>query len=108
MSLRSRLSKTLAPAAVVAAALALPGVASATTASDFPLRAWWPLAEGKGQTISDWSGRGHNGFLGETPSPDSHDPSWVKGIFYGSALHFDGVDDYAQVPDTPDLHPQQL
>jgi hypothetical protein len=86
-------------------ALVLP---AAAPAADFPLRAWWPLSEGKGQVIRDWSGRGHDGFLGETPAPDSHDPSWVKGVFFGSALRFDGVDDYAQVPDSADLHPQQL
>ena len=91
---------------IVAAALALPGAASAAT--DFPLRAWWPLAEGKGQVIRDWSGRGHDGFLGETAGVDTHDPSWVRGVLFGSALRFDGVDDYAQVPDSADLHPQQL
>ncbi len=78
MRSRGRINRLLSVAAPAAAAiaLALPGVASA---ADFPLRGWWPIAEGKGQVIKDWSGKGNHGFLGETPQADSHDPSWVKG-----------------------------
>jgi hypothetical protein len=103
---KSRLAKCVVPLVAVGAALALPSAASAQ--SGFPLRAWWPLAEGKGQVIRDWSFRGHDGFLGSTPGPDANDPTWVKGVFFGSALRFDGIDDYAQVEDHADLHPQQL
>lgn len=90
---------------VVGAALALPGAASA---ADFPLRAWWPLIEGKGQVVNDWSGNKLHGYLGETPVADSHDPTWVKGIFgIGNALRFGG-DDYVQIPDSTKLEPQKL
>ena len=56
LTLRARLVAPL----TIAAALALPAGASAAS---FPLQAWWPLAEGKGQVIRDWSGKGHDGFL---------------------------------------------
>src|SRR6185503_15373294 len=69
MSLRRTLSRGVVPLVAVAA-LAVPSSASA---ADFPLKGWWPLAEGKGQVINDWSGRGNQGYLGETPQADSHD-----------------------------------
>jgi hypothetical protein len=105
-----RFSKRLAAVAIplaTAAALALP---SAASAAEFPLTAWWPLAEGKGQVIKDWSGKGHHGFLGETPQADTHDPTWIRGGIFGlgSALRFDGIDDYAQVPDSPAFKTQKL
>src|SRR3954452_9437734 len=83
-------------AATVAAilALALPATASADS---FPLVGWWPLNEGSGQTVRDWSGRGNNGYLGSTPAADANDPSWIKGVFLGSALRFDGGD-YVTIP----------
>jgi hypothetical protein len=88
----------------LAAAFLLPASASA---ANFPLKGWWPLAEGRGQVIRDWSGHGNNGFLGDSTAVDAHDPSWIKGPLFGSALHFDGGD-YAQIPDSPDLHPQLM
>jgi hypothetical protein len=91
---------------LAAVALAFPGAASAQ--SSFPLQGWWPLAEGKGQVIKDWSGKGNHGFLGSTPQADANDPTWVKGAYFGYALSFDGVDDYAQIPDADNLHPQKL
>jgi hypothetical protein len=90
--------------ATVATALAVPAAASA---ADFPLRAYWPMAEGKGQTIRDWSFRGHNGTLGSTPYADANDPTWIKGVLFGNALRFDG-NDFVQIPDHADLHPQKL
>jgi hypothetical protein len=106
MSLFGRIStrRTMLAVSIAAVALALP---SAASAASFPLEGWWPLAEGSGQTIRDWSGHNNNGFLGATTAVDSHDPSWVKGKLFGSALHFGG-DDYAQIPDAANLHPQQL
>ena len=91
--------------AALFAALLVPSTASA--AGDFPLRGWWPLNEGKGQTVRDWSGKGNDGFLGSTPQADSRDPSWTKGIFFGSALSFGG-DDYVTIKDDASLEPQTL
>ena len=88
-------------------ALAVPAAASAA-GTDFPLRGWWPLNEGRGQAVYDWSGKGNNGFLGSTPQADSNDPSWTKGVFFGSALSFGG-DDFIAIPDVNDsLEPQAL
>ena len=92
------------PALAVLFSLAVPAAASAASI-DFPLRGWWPLNEGKGQTVYDWSGKGNNGFLGSTPQADSNDPSWTKGIFFGSALNFGG-DDFISVNDSNTLEPQ--
>ena len=89
----------------VVAALCLPGTAAA---ADFPLSAYWPLNEGKGQVVRDWSGNGNHGQLGSTPGVDANDPSWIKGLFFwSSALHFDG-DDYVTIPDSNSLEPQQM
>jgi Concanavalin A-like lectin/glucanases superfamily len=87
----------------VLVSLALPATASA----NFPLRGWWPLNEGKGQTVRDWSGKRNHGFLGSTPAVDSNDPSWTKGIFFGSALSFGG-DDFISIDDSGSLEPQQI
>src|SRR5690242_16456863 len=109
MKFSGRIPNRIAAAAIplaAVAALALPGAASAAS---FPLTAWWPLAEGKGQVINDWSGHGHGGFLGETPQADSHDPTWVQGFYgIGYALRFDGIDDYVQVPDSAAFKTPQL
>lgn len=86
--------------------LAVPVAASAAT-NDFPLRGWWSLNEGKGQTVYDWSGKGNNGFLGSTPQADANDPSWTKGIFFGSALSFGG-DDFISVNSANSLESQSL
>ena len=92
--------------AAVVAALLLPSTASAAD-FDFPLKGWWPLNEGKGQTVKDWSGKGNHGYLGSSSSADSADPSWTKGIFFGSALNFGG-DDYITIKDSSSLEPQNL
>jgi hypothetical protein len=92
--------------AAVLAALCLPGTAAAT--SDFPLSAYWPLNEGRGQVVHDWSGHGNDGQLGSTPGVDANDPSWIKGIFFWSyGLHFDGGD-FVSIPDSNSLEPQQM
>src|SRR3954453_11371255 len=93
-------------AATVAAilALALPATASADS---FPLMGWWPMNEGSGQTVRDWSGHGNIGRLRSTAGADGNDPTWIRGVLAGSALRFDG-DDYVTIPDSPSLEPQKV
>lgn len=97
-------------AAAVAALIV--GLSAPATASadmfNFPLRGWWPLNEGSGQVVHDWSGQGNNGYLGTTPGVDASDPQWIPGVFSGSALRFDGGDDMVSIPDSKSLEPQNL
>jgi hypothetical protein len=103
------MSRRHVAAALVSAAvlLGLPSAAGAATLS-FPLVGWWPMNEGSGQTVRDWSGHGNNGMLGSTPDVDANDPSWVKGVFLGSALRFTDSDDYVTVPSPASLRQQKL
>ena len=92
-----RTASVLAPLLAAAALLAAPAGASAL---DFgKVKGWWPLNEGRGQTVYDWSGKRNHGMLGSTRGADAHDPSWIKGIFWGSGLSFGG-DDFVQIPDS--------
>jgi hypothetical protein len=103
---RHRVSIILGTAAVLAA-LCLPSAASAAS-YDFPLSGYWPLNEGRGQVVRDWSGNGNHGQLGSTPGVDANDPSWIKGAFFWSyGLHFSG-NQFVNIPDSNDLEPQQL
>jgi hypothetical protein len=103
---RHRASLLFCTAAVMAA-LCIPSAASAAS-YDFPLSGYWPLNEGKGQVVRDWSGNGNHGQLGSTPGVDANDPSWIKGAFFWSyGLHFDGGD-FVSIRDSNDLEPQQL
>ena len=89
----------------VAAAALLPATASA---SEWPLRGYWPLWDGGGQTVQDISGNRHHGQLGRTDSPDWREPEWISGLFgVGSALRMDG-NDYVIVPETSSLRPQRM
>jgi Concanavalin A-like lectin/glucanases superfamily len=100
---RGHIAVALVSAAV---ALALPSAASASTLS-LPLVGWWPMNEGSGQTVYDWSGQGNNGMLGSTPGVDANDPSWIRGVFLGSALNFAGGD-YVTIPSPTALQQQKL
>lgn len=98
-----RAAKLLAPLAATLGLLVAPSAASAL---DFgKVRGWWPLNEGRGQTVYDWSGHRNHGQLGSTSRADANDPSWIKGIFWGSGLSFGG-DDFIQIPDSSALEPQ--
>jgi hypothetical protein len=101
-----RTATVLSTLAAGLAVLALP--AGAFAATDFGrLAGWWPLSEGRGQTAYDLSGNGNHGTLGSTPGVDANDPTWIKGIFWGNALRFDGGD-FVKIPDSPALEPKQF
>jgi hypothetical protein len=85
-------------------------VSLAAPAASFagPLAGWWPMNEGKGQTVYDWSGNGNHGTLGTTPDVDTNDPTWTQGIFgAGRALAFDG-NDIVTIPRSSSLEPKRL
>ncbi len=63
-----------------------------------PPVAYWNFDEKTGQSAYDRSGNANVGTLGSTASVDSNDPSWGLGKI-GSALKFDGVDDYVDIGD---------
>ena len=59
------------------------------------LIAHWSFDEGSGPLAGDSSGGGHSGTL-------MNGPTWTSGIA-GSALAFDGIDDYVAIPDSVDF-----
>ena len=82
--------------------------ASPAAADDWPLRGYWPLSEGAGQTVSDASGNGNDGQLGRTRMPDGRDAEWIGGLQgTGGALRLDG-DDFVVMPDTDTLRPERV
>jgi hypothetical protein len=87
--------------------LALPASASAGVFGR-PLEGYWPMNEGSGQVVRDWSGNGNHGQLGASPTPDSNDPTWIRGVFgLGSGLSFDG-NDFVAIRDDPTLEPARI
>ena len=100
----TRAARSLAVGAAIAiASLAVPSVSLAG-----PLAGWWPMNEGQGQTVYDWSGNDNHGMLGSTPGVDANDPSWTDGRFgAGRALSFDG-EDIVTVANSPSLEPRRL
>jgi hypothetical protein len=104
--MRVRTRSLLAAAFAAAALIALPATAGASGVS-FPLVGWWPMNEGSGQVVRDWSGHGNNGVLGTTAGVDANDPTWIPGVFAGSALRFDG-NDMVRIPDSSSLEPAKV
>ena len=49
---------------------------SGVDASSPGLVGYWNFDEGGGQFVTDLSAAGNDGFLGESPEPDSADPLW--------------------------------
>ena len=72
----------------------LPNLSEATTVG------LWLFDEGAGDTALDASGYGNHGTLGGEVSGDK--PKWVPGK-YGSALYFDGVNDWLNCGNDPSL-----
>ncbi len=64
--------------------------------SDESLILYLPFDEGSGKEVKDFSQYEHKATI-------KSEPEWVKGQF-GSALQFDGVDDFIEVPDNDVLH----
>jgi hypothetical protein len=95
-----------AAAAALTFALAAPAAARADT-FNFPLQGWWPMNEGSGQIVHDYSGHANNGVLGTSTAVEDSDPQWIPGVFAGSALRFDGGDQVT-IPDSPSLEPQKM
>lgn len=94
--------------AVGAACIAATFVVAAPAGAEWPLRGYWPLFEGSGQTIHDISGNRNAGRLGRTAGGDSRDAEWVRGLLgVGKALRLDG-NDYVVVPEAASLRPQRL
>jgi hypothetical protein len=62
---------------------------------DPSLIGWWWFDEGAGTVAGDSSQFGNHGTL-------TNGPTWVPGVF-GSALKFDGVDDFVSVPHNASL-----
>ena len=55
---------------------------------------YWKFEEGSGTTVNDSSGNGNNGTI--------YEATWVSGK-YGSALIFDGINDYVNINSANDI-----
>lgn len=97
-------------AAAIVAALTIPALLTGSPAqagSYFDLAGYWPMEEGRGQKVNDFSLHGNHGQLGSTTATDANDPAWIRlpsFLFPHSALRFAG-DDYVRVADAPSLEP---
>lgn len=98
------------PLMVLVVCLSLPGSVSADLTDG--LIAYWPFDEGSGPTAADVAPSG-NGFDGTL----QNDPLWVPGVpnvsgKFGTALDFDGLDDFVLVTERsgsgPGVYPAEL
>jgi len=72
-----------------------PTATPTATPTGLALVAHWDFNEGSGSTLGDSSGNNNHGTL-------TNNPTWTTGRF-GTALHFDGVDDHVIVPTSASL-----
>ncbi len=98
------MGRVLIASTIIVLALGAVGTGLAQEQNDPNLIGWWKLDEGAGATAADSSGKGHDGrFVGE--------PLWTEG-FSGTALEFDGVDDYVLCAERsgtkPGVYPKEL
>jgi hypothetical protein len=63
--------------------------------------AHWRFDEGEGSTLYDETSNNNDGTLGG--GTEAHEPTWVEGK-HGSALDFDGTDDYIDCGNDPSLN----
>jgi hypothetical protein len=64
--------------------------------------AFWEMDEGSGPTLVDGTDLGHTAQRGGAAAGDNAEPQWAES-FSGTALHFDGSNDYAFIDDRVDL-----
>jgi hypothetical protein len=98
------MSKRLLLAAAAVAVLA--AVAGTARAAASPLVGYWPMIEGRGQIVHDFSGNGNNGVLGSSSAVEPSDPTWIRGGLLG-ALHFAG-NQTVTIPDSSSLEPAKI
>jgi hypothetical protein len=102
--------RSTAAAAIAGFAISL-CVAPSAMALDNPILGLWPIDEGSGQTVGDFSGKSNRGILGASAAADPGDPKWMalpgSPWYKRSALRFGG-DDFVTVADTPTLEPANI